>query len=204
MGDTLHRWVHFNSTAVLILQREHVFTSDKGPPCLRTQRNKAGTELWRQCCTKGAAVISTRKVLYFAPRLYDRRMNVVICCFLESFRCFLCLYSHKCPKWISVLLMCSWSDRPLLIDTCWQVRRADLCCFALRLDAFGHRWNIFAQYAGMTLPNQSYKKVHFFLPFEFCTQQIKGNFFYLIRHVKKKQQHVALIYRLSPYCLKWF
>lgn len=87
VGDTLHRWVYFNSTAALILQREQIFTSDKGPPCLWARRNKAGTELWRQCCTKGTAVISTRKVFYFAPCLYDRRMNVMICCFLESFRC---------------------------------------------------------------------------------------------------------------------
>lgn len=152
MGDTPHRWVYFNSTAALILQREHIFTSDKGPPCLWARRNKAVE-----------AVLYERHNCHLYEKslllctLYDGRMNVVICCFLEGFRCSLCLYSHKCPKWIFVLLMCSWSDGPLLIDTCWQARRADLCCFALRLDAFGHRWNIFAQYGGMTLPNQSYK-----------------------------------------------
>lgn len=52
------------------------------------------------------------KILDLAPCLPDRKMNVVICYFLECFARFFCLDSF--PKWISVLLTCSWSDGPLL------------------------------------------------------------------------------------------
>lgn len=144
VGDRLQCRVYFNLTAVLSLQRGHIFTSHKGPCCLWAWKNKGTWELaelqrkWSVCVCVWVVLNNMRRnrftdlreILDFAC-LSENMMNVVICAFLECFTWFLCRDSHEVQNVFLLLMFMNTSEGLTSELLCFETG-----CVWLQLEVF--------------------------------------------------------------------